>query len=198
MDGVGADRLEPHEIAFLRGGRRAALTVAVLTLRLRGAVGSDRYGLLRATRPLDGTEEGHRPVPGLARVVHAALRTPADLRDLLMREAVTAALVDLRYELADAGLLRAPLPGRTRAGRRLLRTLRNRSPLPTTRRGLSSEDRLLAVALYGDRALTSLMPRFAREGGLVGRGRVTRRNAWETRGGGSSCGAACGAGCGAV
>ncbi|MBZ9640327.1 TIGR04222 domain-containing membrane protein, partial [Streptomyces sp. PSKA30] len=35
--------------------------------------------------------------------------------------------------------------------------------------GPAEQDLLLAVALFGDRALTALLPRFARASGLVGR-----------------------------
>jgi hypothetical protein len=103
---------------------------------------------------------------------------------------VALALVDLRYDLAADGLLRILLPGRTRAGRRILRSLRDRHSPPSPGRGLSAQDRLLAVALYGNRALTTLMPRFAQRRGLLGRGGTTK---WELRqswggGGGASCG----------
>ncbi|WP_086725866.1 hypothetical protein [Streptomyces carpinensis] len=194
-DRAATDRLEPHEIAFLRGGRRAALTVAVLTLRLRGSVGRGRGGTLCTTQPLDDTGTVLPALPALTEAVHGSLRSPADIRQLLVREEVALALVDVRHELTVAGLMRVLLPGSTRAGRRTLRALRSAHPMPTTRRGLSPEDRLLAVALYGDRALTTLMPRFAREGGLVGRrGRATEREreygqSWGSGSGGLSCGA---------
>ncbi|WP_306184159.1 TIGR04222 domain-containing membrane protein [Streptomyces sp. MK5] len=191
-DSAATDRPAPHEIAFLRGGRRAALTVAVLTLRLSGSIGPGRGGTLRTRRPLDDTEAD---LPALTRAVHASLlHQPAHLRQLLVREAVALALIDLRYQLTVAGLAPVFLPGRTRAGRRVLRTLRARHPLPGSRRGLSAEDRLLAVALYGDRALTTLMPRFAREGRPAGRrGKATEQRreygqSWGS-GGGFSCGA---------
>ncbi|MGV9346227.1 TIGR04222 domain-containing membrane protein [Streptomyces spiralis] len=191
-EGAATEGLAPHEIAFLRGGRRAALTVAVLTLQLSGSVGPARGGMLRTRRPLDDTGAD---LPALTRAAHASLlHHPADLRQLLVREAVALALIDLRYELTVAGLVPVFLPGRTRAGRRVLRALRAECPLPGSRRGLSPEDRLLAVALYGDRALTTLMPRFAREGGLAGRrGKATEQKreygqSWGS-GGGFSCGA---------
>ncbi|MFF0792705.1 TIGR04222 domain-containing membrane protein [Streptomyces spiralis] len=190
---AAAEGPAPHEIAFLRGGRRAALTVAVLTLRLSGSVGPGRGGTSRTRRPLDDAGAG---LPALTRAVHASLlHRPADPRQLLVREAVALALIDLRYELTVAGPVPVLLPGRTRSGRRAPRALRAGYPLPGSRRGLSPEDRLLVVALYGDRALTTLMPRFAREGGLAGRrGKATGRKrgygqSWGS-GGGLSCGAA--------
>ncbi|MGW0085024.1 TIGR04222 domain-containing membrane protein [Streptomyces sp. NPDC003393] len=192
-DSAATDRPAPHEIAFLRGGRRAALTVAVTTLQLSGSVRPGRGGTLRVRRPLDDTEAD---LPALTRAVHACLlHRPANLRELLVQEAVALALVDLRYDLAAAGLAPVLLPGSTRAGRRLLRTLRARHPLPASRAGLSPEDRLLAVALYGDRALTMLMPRFAQEGGFA---RRRAKAAERKREYGQSWGSGGGFGCGAV
>ncbi|MGW0954455.1 TIGR04222 domain-containing membrane protein [Streptomyces sp. NPDC002545] len=185
MDSDATNRLAPHEIAFLRGGRRAAVTVAVLALRARGAVGPGRGGTMRTTGPAHGAGADLPALPHLTKTVHAALYRPAGMRQLLDREPVALALIDLRYELTVAGLLRVFPPGRTRAGRRTLRDLRDRHPLPPTGRGLSFDDRLLAVALYGDRALTRLMPRFAREGGLLGRGGTTERELPQSWGGGS-------------
>lgn len=195
MDSTGAHRPEPHEVACLRGGPRAAVTVAVLALRLRGAVGPAWGGaLLRATGPLGGpgADRGADAVPALLLAVHEALRTPASLRDLMVREGVALALIDLRYDLTVSGLTRIRLPGRTRAGRRALRSLRERHPLPEGPGGLAPEERLLAVALYGDRALVRLMPRFAHEGGLTGRrGRPAPRergSSWDGGAGGFGCG----------
>lgn len=65
----------------------------------------------------------------------------------------------------SAGLLRAFPPGRTGAARRSLKQLRDRHPLPAGRAGLPVEEILFVVALYGDRALMALAPRFARDGG---------------------------------
>ncbi|MFF4760120.1 TIGR04222 domain-containing membrane protein [Streptomyces sp. NPDC001292] len=191
MDSHATNQLALHEIAFLRGGRRAAVTVAVLALRVRGAVGPGRGGTMRTTGPAHGPGADLPALPHLTKTVHAALYRPAGLRQLLDREPVALALVDLRYELTIAGLLRLFPPGRTRAGRRALRDLRDRHPLPTTGKGLSSDDRLLAVALYGDRALTRLMPRFAQEAGLLGRGGTTERELRQSWGGGGSGGFSC-------
>ncbi|MEU3347642.1 TIGR04222 domain-containing membrane protein [Streptomyces sp. NPDC006700] len=187
MDSDATNRLAPHEIAFLRGGRRAAVTVAVLALRAKDAVGPGRGGTMRTTGPARGA------LPHLTKTVHAALYRPAGMRQLLDREPVARALTDLRHELTDAGLLRVFPPGRTRAGRQALRDLRDRHPLPTAGKGLSADDRLLAVALYGDPALTRLMPRFAREAGLLGRGGTTEGelpHSWGGGSGGFSCASA--------
>ncbi|MFJ3303737.1 TIGR04222 domain-containing membrane protein [Streptomyces sp. NPDC086549] len=191
MSGSSTIRLEPHEIAWIRGGPRAAVQVSVLDLHLRGAVGAGRAGTMRSSGPVKGQAgQAGKTLPPLTKAVHAALYRPAGLRQLLDRQGVRSALADLRRELAAAGLLRAFPPGRTRAARRALKELRERHPLPAGRAGLSAEDTLLAVALYGDRALTALTPRFAREAGLTGRGGTTERELPRSSGGGGgfTCG----------
>ncbi|MDT9692090.1 TIGR04222 domain-containing membrane protein [Streptomyces sp. P9(2023)] len=63
------------------------------------------------------------------------------------------------------------LPPTTRAARRLLTGLRERHPLPAHRREVTDGNLvLLYVALYGDPALALFLPRFSRDGGLLGRG----------------------------
>ncbi|MEU0167050.1 hypothetical protein ABZ214_16530 [Streptomyces iakyrus] len=54
-----AVRLEPHEIALLGEGPRAAVTVAVVELHLRGLVEADLPGTIRA-RAADGVEAVRR------------------------------------------------------------------------------------------------------------------------------------------
>ncbi|MET8451318.1 TIGR04222 domain-containing membrane protein [Streptomyces sp. NPDC005209] len=179
---------EPHEIARIRGGPRAAVTVAVLDLHLRGAVGAGRGGTMRTTGPVDDDN-----LPPLARAVHSALYRPAGMRQLLGRQGVRTALARLVDDLTAAGLLRTFPPGRTGAARRTLKELRARHPLPARRSGLSARDTLLLVALHGDRALTALAPRFAGEAGLIGRGGSTERvlrgsSEGSGGGGGFSCG----------
>ncbi|MGW1721929.1 TIGR04222 domain-containing membrane protein [Streptomyces sp. NPDC002306] len=177
-------RLEPYAIARLRGGDRAAVTVAVLDLHLRGAAAAGRPGTLRSAGPATGP-----PLAPLTKAVHAALHRPAGLRQLLDRPGVRRALTDLRGELGAAGLLRTFPPGRTRAARRTLRASRAEHPPPTDGSGLSTRDQLLAVALYGDQALTALVPRFAREAGLIGRsGNTDGELSWGS--GGQGCGTA--------
>ncbi|MEU6087255.1 TIGR04222 domain-containing membrane protein [Streptomyces sp. NPDC047085] len=181
---------DPHALALLRGGARAAVTVAVLGLHLRGAVEAGRTGTMRTSGP---APQG--PLPPLAKAVHATLYRPAGLRQLLDRQAVRKALAGLRAELVAEGMLRRTLPGPTRAARQALKRLRTRHPLPAHSprpSGLSSDDQLLLVALHGDKALTLLVPRFTREAGLTGRGGPTEhglRQSWSTGGGGGfSCG----------
>jgi len=190
MSGGATVRPEPHEIALLRGGPRAAVTVAVLALHLRGAVEAGRRGTMRTAGAT-----GAPPPPPLTKAVHAALYRPAGMRQLLDRQGVRKALGALRDELTATGLLRTFPPGRTGAARRLLKALRKEHPLPTDRKGLSTDDVLLAVALYGDRALTTLAPRFTHEAGLTGRGGTTEREMPPSWGGGSGGG---GFSCGAV
>lgn len=180
--------LEPHEIALVRGGRRAAVTVAVLDLHLRGVVRAGRRGTVRTTGPATGAA-----LPPLTRAVHAALHRPAGIGQLLERRGVRAALAEARDALASAGLLRTFPPGRTGAARRSLKELRERHPLPADRAGLPDEEILFAVALYGDRALTALVPGFTRDAGLTGRGGTTERSLP-----GASCGSGGGLSCGSV
>ncbi|MEU5593254.1 TIGR04222 domain-containing membrane protein [Streptomyces sp. NPDC020298] len=182
--------LRPHEMALLRGGPRAAVTVAVLDLYLRGAVKAGRAGTMRASGPAERADLP--PLPALTKAVHGALYRTAGLRQLLDRQGVRRALADLRGGLTAAGLLRTFPPGRPRAARRALKDLRVRHPLPDGGSGLSAEDTLLLVALYGDEALTVLARRFAQEAGLMGRGGTTEREirqSWgDSGGGGFSCG----------
>ncbi|MEU6319138.1 TIGR04222 domain-containing membrane protein [Streptomyces sp. NPDC047009] len=193
MDTTSTIRLEPHEIAFLRGGPRAAVTVAVLTLHLRGAVGPGRPATMRTTGALNDPEQA---VPALTKAVHSALYRTAGMGQLLERQGVRSALTEVRRGLRAAGLLRAFPPGPTWTARRTLRSLRARDPLPESRTGLTNDELLLAVALYGDQALTSLVPRFARAAGLVGRAGTTElelRPGWGATGGsgdGGGCGMA--------
>ncbi|MEU9700412.1 TIGR04222 domain-containing membrane protein [Streptomyces sp. NPDC047981] len=72
---------------------------------------------------------------------------------------------------ACAALALLFLPPTTRAARRLLAGLRERHPLPAHRREVTDGNLvLLYVALYGDPALALFLPRFSRDGGLLGRG----------------------------
>lgn len=171
MDEATAVRLEPHEIAMLRGGPRAALTVAVVALHLRGAVESGRPGTLRREpSPEQADPPPHRHP--LERAVRVGLYRPAGIRELLDRAVVRKALSRMRAELAAAGLLRLVRASPTRAARRYIADLRRNTPMPRDRTGLAEEDVLLAVALHGDPALTALVPAFTGEAGLIGRGAV--------------------------
>ncbi|MFJ3641500.1 hypothetical protein ACIPRD_17305 [Streptomyces sp. NPDC090108] len=124
---------------------------------------------------------------------------------LLERRGVRTALAAMRADLVAAGLLRAALPGRTRAGRRTLKDARTRHPLPSGPdgrppvggAGLSDEEKLILAALYGDRALRLTAPRFARAAGLKGRGGTTERDLRQGWGGGGGSGSG-GFGCGTV
>ncbi|MEV6804687.1 TIGR04222 domain-containing membrane protein [Streptomyces sp. NPDC051132] len=158
--------LDPCAVALLRGGDRAAVTVAVLALHLRGAVEAGRPGTLRKTATGGAAPLGHP----LEKAVRTGLYRPAGPGELPGRAVVRRALTRMRAELAVRGLLRTLPPRRTRAARRALAGLRACRPLPTGPGGLSEEETLLAVALYGERALTVLVPCFARRAGLTGRG----------------------------
>ncbi|MET7985023.1 MULTISPECIES: TIGR04222 domain-containing membrane protein [unclassified Streptomyces] len=168
MSGSAAVGPGPQTVALLRGGPRAAVQVAVLALHLRGAVAAGPPGTIRTSGPSSGTSF----TSGLAleRAVRGSLYLPAGLRELMQRPRVRRALAELRSEAAAAGLLRPLPPHRTRAARRTLRELRAAFPPPTGPRGLSTDEVLLAVALYGDSALTELVPGFTEAAGLTGRG----------------------------
>ncbi|MFD8419536.1 TIGR04222 domain-containing membrane protein [Streptomyces sp. NPDC059466] len=162
---------DPYAVALVRGGPRAAVTVAVLALRLRGVVEAGRPGTMRTSRaPAHADHPADRAAHPLERAVHASLYRPAGMGELLRRTRVRQALAQVRAELTEAGTFRTFPPGPTLAARRLLRRTRAERPLPTGREGLSSHDMLLAVALHGAGALTVLEPRFAVDAGLVGRG----------------------------
>ncbi|MFI2630844.1 TIGR04222 domain-containing membrane protein [Streptomyces collinus] len=168
-----AVRLEPHDIALLGEGPRAAVTVAVVDLHLRGPVEADLPGTVRA-RVVDAVEavEAVQPPSPLAAAVHGCLRAPAEPKALVKDPGIRLAVAVMRIPLAEAGLLRCPLLGATRAARRHVRELRHEHPLPASRHGLSDRERLLLVALHGEAALRLLVPRFALRAGLVRRAEV--------------------------
>ncbi|KMS66319.1 hypothetical protein ACH49_29495 [Streptomyces leeuwenhoekii] len=150
-DGGTAFRLTPYEIALLRGGPPAAVTVAVVALR------------------------PPRPLPPLERAVldcldeRDELDEPGGLREIAAHPSVRLAVAGLRTGLTAAGLLRTVLPAPTRAARRLLRDLSERHAPPSARHGLTEDGKLLAVALHGKAALRVLVPRFALRAGLTER-----------------------------
>lgn len=195
-----AVRLEPHQIALLREGPRAAVTVAVVDLHLRGLVEADRPGTIRAG--VVDAARAEQPTSGLAAAVHAALRAPAAPWTLVKDPDIRLAVAVMRIPLAEAGLLRYPLLGATRAARRNVRDLRHAHPLPTSRHGLTDHERLLLVALHGEAALRLLVPRFALRAGLVRRAEVggagllkhSQRGTGSGGGGAFSCGGGGGGG----
>ncbi|MFB6848566.1 TIGR04222 domain-containing membrane protein [Streptomyces sp. NPDC056373] len=165
-----AVRLEPHEIALLGEGPRAAVTVAVVDLHLRGLVEAGLPGTIRA-RVADAVE-GTQPPSALAASVRTCLREPAAPKSLVKDPGIRLAVALMRIPLAEAGLLRRPMLGPTRAARHHVRGLRRDHPLPASRHGLTDRDRLLLVALHGEAALRLLVPRFALRAGLVRRAEV--------------------------
>ncbi|HZF90292.1 TIGR04222 domain-containing membrane protein [Streptomyces sp.] len=187
-DGTAA--LAPHEIALLRGGPRAAVTVAVVALHLRGVLEPARPGTLWAA-----AEAGAN---GLEDAVVRALRRPTRFRRLMRDPEVRLAVAEMRIPLAEAGLLRWPFLGPTRGARRDVADLRARHRLPAGRRGLTDDDKLLAVALYGDAALRALVPRFAFRSGLLPRAEVAdvrgTSPSWGYGGGAPLCGGGDGGG----
>ncbi|MFG3545833.1 TIGR04222 domain-containing membrane protein [Streptomyces sp. NPDC047725] len=186
--------LAPHEVALLRGGPRAAVTVAVVDLYLRGAVEPGPPGTVRALPSQPGT--GANPPSPLAEAVRGCLDEPMGVRRLTRHADVRLAVALMRIPLAEAGLLRYPLLGPTRGARGRVRELRERHPLPAGRHGLTAEERLLAVALYDTAALRVLLPRFALRAGLVERVEVDGKGllGHSPRGGGGGSLYSCGSG----
>lgn len=90
----------PSEAAYLRGGRRASVTVALVALELRGAVAAGHQGTVRVAGQLNGSSEP------LQVAVHKSLHRPVGVRILASRARVGRALDELRDRLAGAGLLR--------------------------------------------------------------------------------------------
>ncbi|MFG2322392.1 TIGR04222 domain-containing membrane protein [Streptomyces sp. NBC_01723] len=167
MDGGTGIGWEPYEIALLGGGPRAAVTVAVVDLHLRGALETGPRRTLCATGP---EPEGLGPFAG---TVLDCLREPRTARELVRHPDVRLAVALARIPLADEGLLRYPRLGPTRGARRRVEFWRARHPLPRVRHGMTDGDTLLAVALHGDAALRMLLPRFALRTGLTDPGAAT-------------------------
>jgi hypothetical protein len=153
--------LEPHETALLAGGPRAAVSVALVALWLRGVVETGPRETLCVPGP---PPEELRPFVG---TVMDCLAEPLTVRELVRHPDVRLALAVTRIPLADAGLLRWPRLTPNRTARRRVEFLRERYPLPAHRHGLGDEDTLLAVALHGEAALRLLLPRFAHRAGLL-------------------------------
>lgn len=92
----------PQALALLRGGRRAAVTVALVALHQRGAVAAGR-------EHYDSGQWRAGPHRGPVQLgVHRALDRAFALRDLALRPEARRAVDALGRELRGAGLLRAP------------------------------------------------------------------------------------------
>ncbi|MFF2747518.1 TIGR04222 domain-containing membrane protein [Kitasatospora sp. NPDC058048] len=98
--GGRADGLAAAGVAAVRGGSKAALTVAVVELHLAGAVDVGRRGLLRRV-----VHSGPgRDATSLHRAVWAALGRELSLADAAAAPAVRRAREQVRAELAGRGL----------------------------------------------------------------------------------------------
>ncbi|MFI8519543.1 TIGR04222 domain-containing membrane protein [Streptomyces sp. NPDC085481] len=94
--------LPPQALALLRGGPRAAVTVALVALHQRGAVAAGRRGTIRANGGAGRTRDP------LQLGVHRSLQRALALRVLATRPKARHALDALRAELGRTGLLRPP------------------------------------------------------------------------------------------
>ncbi|MFF7181295.1 TIGR04222 domain-containing membrane protein [Streptomyces sp. NPDC008121] len=94
--------LSPQALALLRGGRRAAVTVALVALHQRGAVAAGRKGTIRAN---GGPGQTRDPIQ---LGVHRSLQRALDIRALAARPAARRAVDALWGELGRAGLVRPP------------------------------------------------------------------------------------------
>ncbi|WP_406496407.1 TIGR04222 domain-containing membrane protein [Streptomyces sp. NBC_01604] len=195
MDSGTTVRPAPHEVALLRGGPRAAVTVAVLALHLRGFADAGRPGTVRVSGEPQGAGQA---LSDLDRALYASLQQPVSIGELVRHPAVRREIAALRDRLTAAGLLRTLPPQRTRAARRTLDALRAEHPVPARRKDLSTADALFAVALHGDAALAVLVPRFALRAGLTARVEVAdrglRRHSPRNLGGGGGYGCGDGGG----
>ncbi|WP_151769977.1 TIGR04222 domain-containing membrane protein [Streptomyces abyssomicinicus] len=163
--GGGGRPLDVYRVAVLRGGDRAAVTVAVVALCRRGLVEAAEPGVLRTTGPLSG-----RAAHPLEKAVHAALHRRCTLLELMARPRVRMCVTTVRASLTAEGLLRRRLPVPTRAGHRTLRELRAAHPPPVRAAELADDDSALtAVALHGDQALLLAEPHLARDAMLTGK-----------------------------
>jgi uncharacterized protein (TIGR04222 family) len=189
--------ISPVGVALLRGGDRAALVTAVVTLHRDGVVAAGSGGTLRRI----GVASGGEP---LVRAVYASLPRDLSLRDLLIRPSVRGALRDVRADLARRGLalsdavrvettlagvvgvvlgilalVTAPpaaapvaIVGACAVVAVLLallspRTLRGQRMMAALRARSTDEDVVMTIAVTGERALRAALPRFAADAGLL-------------------------------
>jgi uncharacterized protein (TIGR04222 family) len=167
--GPGRTR-DPLQLGVHSSLRRAlGLRVLASQPRARRAVDAlrDELGRSGLLRPRG------RLLAARALLVGAAAAIPAGLLITGPPGAALAPALALGAVPACAALTGLFLPATPRAARRLLAGLRERHPLPAHRREVTDGDLVqLYVALYGDPALALFLPRFSRDGGLLGQGGV--------------------------
>ncbi|MFI9168346.1 hypothetical protein [Streptomyces lincolnensis] len=141
-DSGATARPEPYAVALLRGGPRAAVTVAELAPRPRGVADAGRPGTVRVSGE-----------PGGAGQTLPALREPMGVRQLAALPDVRRAPGELRDELARRPVTQASTPPDPRRATRAPRPVR-RTTAPRDREGLSADAIAMAVAPHGEPALS--------------------------------------------
>lgn len=158
--------LDAAAMAYLRGGRFAAVVTALAALHKRGLVVAGRAGTVRRTERYDVEP------PGFEHVVWHALHGSVSPAGLTIRPPVERAIAGLRRQLRDARLIHPLLPvarwapARNDRGHEALRLCRLEHPLIVDRPETSGDNVAWLVALYGNEALRQLVPTFAKQGGL--------------------------------
>ncbi|MGW3241402.1 TIGR04222 domain-containing membrane protein [Streptomyces sp. NPDC001070] len=96
-----ADELtDPYAAAYLRDGRRGAVTVALIALHLRGTVDAGPPGTARITGPMQGVSQP------LQLAVYGALYRPSGVNTVAASRPVRREMDALRERMAEAGLIR--------------------------------------------------------------------------------------------
>lgn len=159
-------------VGCVRDGRFAAVAAVLDVLHERGLVVAGSTGTAHRSDAVTP------PPHSFERQVWSSIHGSVPPGALMARPTVDAALNDLRRRARRLGLIRWLLPvrtlspARTRRGRQLIQSAASHYPWPPSpeHAAQSIEERIgLAVALYGNLALEALMPRFARDSGLLSR-----------------------------
>ncbi|HWC33559.1 MAG TPA: hypothetical protein VG650_01915 [Mycobacteriales bacterium] len=160
-------------IAYIHDGRYAAFAAAIAVLHARGLLVAGRSGRLRRNEDAN-TGPSNSFERSIWRAIHGSVAPGTLVADPL----IDSLLNGLRRRCHDLGLIHALVPtrlftpSRTPAGRGFLELAVRNCPWPPPENATSSPEQVgLSVALYGNDALKTLMPGFARDSGLLDRER---------------------------